>query len=410
MNWTFDDGNGNISTQTQTVIVEDTTAPVPDVAELATVTGECSATVSAPTATDNCSGAIIGSTSDPLTYDEQGTYTVNWTFDDGNGNSSTQIQTVVVDDTTAPVVVTQNITVQLDASGNTSITAAQVDNGSSDACGITSFSVAPDSFTCADVGANTVILTVTDVNGNVNTATATVTVEDTVAPVVVTQDITVQLDAGGNASIVAGDVDNGSSDACGIAGLSVAPNSFTCANVGANTVILTVTDVNGNVNTATATVTVVDNEFPVIQSNAPATIIPPDAPISFTATATDNCDVSVVITRYDCFKFTKKGKRIDKTGSCVVAMDGATITILDSGGVDDNITWHIVATDANGNVTEADYATLVINPGNGNNYSGDNGNNGVGNGVDGQPSGDPPINDDEGTSPGNPGNKGGKKK
>ena len=35
------------------------------------------------------------------------------------------------------------------------------------------------------------------------------------------------------------------------------------------------------------------------------------------------------------------------------------------------------------------------------------GNNGVGNGVDPQPPGNPPINDGPGTGPGNPGNKGG---
>jgi hypothetical protein len=38
------------------------------------------------------------------------------------------------------------------------------------------------------------------------------------------------------------------------------------------------------------------------------------------------------------------------------------------------------------------------------------GNNGVGNGVDPQPPGNPPVNDGPGTSPGNPGNKGGAKK
>jgi len=32
------------------------------------------------------------------------------------------------------------------------------------------------------------------------------------------------------------------------------------------------------------------------------------------------------------------------------------------------------------------------------------GNNGVGNGIDGQPPGNPPINDGPGTGPGNPGN------
>jgi hypothetical protein len=37
------------------------------------------------------------------------------------------------------------------------------------------------------------------------------------------------------------------------------------------------------------------------------------------------------------------------------------------------------------------------------------GNNGVGNGQDPQPPGNPPVNDGPGTGPGNPGNKGGKK-
>ena len=36
-----------------------------------------------------------------------------------------------------------------------------------------------------------------------------------------------------------------------------------------------------------------------------------------------------------------------------------------------------------------------------------NGNNGVGNGEDPQPPGNPPINDGPGTGPGNPGNQGG---
>jgi hypothetical protein len=34
------------------------------------------------------------------------------------------------------------------------------------------------------------------------------------------------------------------------------------------------------------------------------------------------------------------------------------------------------------------------------------GNNGVGNGVDPQPPGNPPVNDGPGTGPGNPGNRG----
>jgi hypothetical protein len=53
-------------------------------------------------------------------------------------------------------------------------------------------------------------------------------------------------------------------------------------------------------------------------------------------------------------------------------------------------------------------ATIVVKP---ESYvSPTKGNNGVGNGVDPQPPGNPPVNDGSGTSPGNPGNKGGAKK
>ena len=43
--WTFDDGHGNTSTQTQNIVVSDVTAPVADAATLADATGECSATI-----------------------------------------------------------------------------------------------------------------------------------------------------------------------------------------------------------------------------------------------------------------------------------------------------------------------------------------------------------------------------
>src|SRR4030095_7807010 len=100
--WTFNDGNGNTSTAQQTVVVDDVTAPIVPV--IANATGECSATATAPTATDACAGLITGTTSDALTYNTQGTFYITWTFNDGNGNTSTAQQTVVVDDVTAPIV------------------------------------------------------------------------------------------------------------------------------------------------------------------------------------------------------------------------------------------------------------------------------------------------------------------
>ena len=66
-------------------------------------------------------------------------------------------------------------------------------------------------------------------NSNVSTCTATVTVEDNVAPIALCQDVTVQLDAAGNASITTTDIDNGSSDACGIATITIDESSFDCS-------------------------------------------------------------------------------------------------------------------------------------------------------------------------------------
>jgi len=106
------------------------------------------------------------------------------------------------------------------------------------------------------VGANTVTLTVTDTHGNVSSGTATVTVVDNIAPVVLTKNITVYL-SGGQATVTPNQVDNGSNDASGIKSLSLNKTSFDCSMQGANTVTLTVTDNNNNVSTGTAVVTVI---------------------------------------------------------------------------------------------------------------------------------------------------------
>ena len=41
----------------------------------------------------------------------QGTTVVTWTFNDGNGNSVTANQNVIIDDTVAPICATKNITI-----------------------------------------------------------------------------------------------------------------------------------------------------------------------------------------------------------------------------------------------------------------------------------------------------------
>ncbi|MTH15793.1 SBBP repeat-containing protein, partial [Flavobacterium sp. LC2016-01] len=69
------------------VVIGDIEKPVPDLAALQTITGDCHTVVNTiPTATDVCAGAIIGTTTSPLSYSLPGTYTIVWNYNDGNGN------------------------------------------------------------------------------------------------------------------------------------------------------------------------------------------------------------------------------------------------------------------------------------------------------------------------------------
>ena len=217
-----------------------------------------------PGITDNC--GIESKTLDISNFDcsNIGENNINLTVEDVNGNTNVFPAIVTVEDNVNPIVNTQNVTVQLDASGNGITTAELVNNGSTDACGIQSLALDTTSFTCANVGENTVTLTITDNNGNISTQTAIVTVEDNVNPIVVTQDIPVELDANGNATITTSMIDNGSTDACGIASYSLDIETFDCSNTGANTVTLTVTDNNGNSASSIATVTVSDIIAPTV--------------------------------------------------------------------------------------------------------------------------------------------------
>jgi len=173
INWSYDDGNGNIVTQTQTVVIDDVTAPVADLDPLPNATGECSVTVTTvPTATDNCEGTINGTTTDPLTYTAQGTYFITWTYDDGNGNTSTQTQTVVVDDVTAPVADLDPLPdVVGDCGVTVSVTPTALDNCEGVIIGTTT-----DPLTYTSPGSYTIIWSYDDGNGNVSTQSQTVNV------------------------------------------------------------------------------------------------------------------------------------------------------------------------------------------------------------------------------------------
>jgi len=211
------------------------------------------------------------------------------------------------------IVLTKNITVQLGTDGLASIIAAQIINGSTYNCGIASTVIDINSFNCSNVGENTVTLTVTDVNGNIDSNTAIVTVEDTVKPTVLTKNITVQLGTDGLASIIAAQINNGSTDNCGIASTVIDINSFNCSNVGENIVTLTVTDVNGNIDSNTAIVTVEDTTKPVVNTKAITVQLLEDGTATITDDAvndgsTDNCGIASYATNIKSFDCSNVGQ------------------------------------------------------------------------------------------------------
>lgn len=117
--------------------------------------------------------------------------------------------------------------------------------------------------------------------------TITYVVNDLEKPVVKTKNIEVELDENGEATIVAADVDDGSTDNCTIKSMTISPNSFTCENIGENTVTLTVKDKQGNEATGEAVVTVI-NGLPVINSLTVTNLATVGSLVTANATFTDN--------------------------------------------------------------------------------------------------------------------------
>ena len=293
--------------------------------------------------TDNCTP------SNSLTFSSGGFYDcrdvgviqpVAITVTDAFGNSSTcATRVVTVLDTVKPIAICRNVTLHLNAAGTFTMPASNLNNGSTDACGLGPFNASKTTYTCSDVGTSTQTLTVTDVNGNSRTCTSSVTVLDTVRPNAICQNISVALDANGNGTTTATAVDNVSNDACGIQSRSLSLTSFTCANLGPVPVTLTVTDVNGNTKSCSATIQVVDNLPPsavcrneTIYLNAAgnASILPQ----VLNNSSTDNCTLGTLLLDVSAFDCSDVGPNVvtlivpdqsNNRDSCT-----STVTVLDT--------------------------------------------------------------------------------
>ena len=290
--WSYNDGNGNISTQTQQVNVSDLIPPVPTVATLATVSSVCAPILSltAPSASDNCSGLITGTTT--TSFPIASNTTVTWTFTDAAGNTSTQTQAVQVGDAIAPIPTNSSLpTITSTCTSVTSIAAPTAnDNCSGSIIGTTTSSFPISSNT-------TVTWTFTDAAGNTTTQNQSVVVGDNSAPVANVSSLSPVVSTCPVPSISAPTAtDNCSGQITGTttAAFPISTNT---------TITWTFIDASGNTSTQTQVVTINDNQAPVPTNSSLPTITSICTPVtSLTApTALDNCSGSIVGTTTTSF-------------------------------------------------------------------------------------------------------------
>ncbi|HEY9401413.1 MAG TPA: immunoglobulin-like domain-containing protein [Pyrinomonadaceae bacterium] len=246
-----------VSTITRTVRVVDTTDPVITLTGGNALTVECHAAFTDPgaTATDNCAGDLdsavqVSGTVDPNTV---GTYTLTYTVSDASGNDATVQRTVNVVDTTPPV-----ITVNGDSPATVECHTSYTDAGATanDACG-GSFPVTVSGSVDVDTpGVYTITYTATD-GTNTGTATRTVNVVDTTAPVIsCPADIVVNLLPNTTATSIPVSFNPTASDSCGTAAVTTSHASGANFPVGTTIVTATATDQAGNTSSCSFNVTV----------------------------------------------------------------------------------------------------------------------------------------------------------
>lgn len=269
---TVTDAAGNVSDRAVfTVKVIDNTNPSIITSGNITQTadpGICGAYVRVPqpVTSDNCS---VQSVMNSFNHNSNatgnypvGVTVITWTVTDGSGNKTTATQTITVSDNEPPVINGVPLPViQTNDAGTCGAVVTWAPVWATDNCRVLSFTSDHQSGDTFPLGVTTVTFTAKDIHNNTSTASFTVTVTDNEAPRMVTKPVTITL-VNGSASILAADINNGTTDNCGGVTLSASKTSFTCADAGINRVTLTATDSHGNTSSAIAIVTVT-GEVPV---------------------------------------------------------------------------------------------------------------------------------------------------
>ena len=322
-----DSSSNAASVVTRTVNVVDQTAPT------ITILGDNPATIEAgstytdagATATDNYNNDVTSSITASSTVDSNtiGSYTVTYTVSDASGNQATAVRTVIVEDSTPPTIaLIGSNPVTVEAGGTyTDAGATATDSYDGD---LTSSITTTSDVDVNTVGTYTVTYTVSDSSANSATASRTVNVVDTTAPVITIIGANpVDVDLGAtysDAGATATDVHDGDLTSS----ITVSSNVDT-NTAGTYTVTYTVSDAAGNQATETRTVNVIDN------SNNPTTHYIDIQGYAFSPSSiTINVGDTIVWTNYDSASHT------------VTSNDGT----FDSGGISTGNTFSFTFTSA----------------------------------------------------------------
>jgi hypothetical protein len=304
---TANDGNGNTATCQFTVTAKDITAPAITCPANTTVALGANCTASLGTRTllsklDNCAANITeiqSPAANTVLSGHNTTQTVTLTANDGNDNSSTCQFTITVKDITAPTVACKpKVEATLNAAGQVTIQPSDALASSADNCGVVNLaSITPNTFSCSALGIATATLTVNDGNGNTATCSTIVSIVDYIAPTVLCKPVTLNLNANGQAVLTPAQVNNGSSDNCTLANLTLNQTQFSCAQVGNIVVTLTGTDQSGNTGQCTAVITIRDLIAPVAKCKNATVNLGANGTLTLNPTllnnlSTDNCSLT----------------------------------------------------------------------------------------------------------------------
>ena len=374
---TTTDENGNSETTTFTIDVEDTTKPT--VEDIADQTQEINTEIEPIKieARDNSGQAVtnkVDGLPDGVTFDEAtntisgtpsevGSYTVTVTTTDESGNATETTFTIDVEDTTKPTVEdianqTQEVNteiepIKIEATDNSGQAVTNKVDGLPD--GVT-FDEATNTIsgTPSEVGSYDITVTTTDKNGNSETTTFTIDVEDTTKPTVESvADQTQEVNTEITPITIESEDNSGQTVTNKVDGLpdgvtfDEATNTIsgTPSKVGSYDITVTTTDENGNSETTTFTIDVEDTTKPTVESVADQTqeVNTEINPIKIEAT--DNSGQAV----------TNKVEGLPAG----ITFDEATNTISGTPSEVGSYTVTVTTTDENGNATETTFTIDV---------------------------------------------------